>query len=97
MKKRGITPARAEKLLAERGYDKMTKLRVVRVRKGLSQNGLSEKSGVPKKTIQHYEQGTHDINGAKLKTLCALSEALDVKIPDIIEDNDLIKKYNKVK
>lgn len=97
MKKRGMTPEQAEKLRLKRGIDRGTKLRIVRVQKGLSQSELSAASGVPIKTIQRYEQEPNRVDVAKLHTLCELSEALDCKIPDIIEDRELIERFNKVK
>lgn len=92
MKKRGMTPQQAEKL-----FGRGTKLRVARVRRGLSQGELAEASGVPKKTIQRFEQEPHKIDGTKLKTLCELCEALECTITDIIDDDELIERFNKVK
>lgn len=92
MSKRGMTPEQAEKL-----WENKTKLRAVRVRRGLSQSELSAASGVPLKTIQRYEQTPHQIDNTKLNTLCGLCEALNCKITDIIEDNELIERFNKVK
>ncbi len=97
MRKRGMTPQRAEELLLKKGIGKGTKLRIVRVQRGLSQSELAEKSGVPKKTIQRFEQEPNRIDGTKIKTLCGLSEALECKITDIIEDEELIERFNKVK
>lgn len=96
-KKRGMTPEQAEKVMLKRGFDRGTKLRVVRVQKGLSQSELSAASGVPVKTIQRFEQEPHKIDGTKLNTLCGLSEVLGCKITDIIEDQELIERFNKVK
>lgn len=92
MKKRGMTPQQAAQI-----FGKGTKLRIVRVRRGLSQSELAEVSGVPKKTIQRFEQEPHKIDGTKLNTLCGLCEALDCSITDIIEDERLIERFNRVK
>jgi transcriptional regulator with XRE-family HTH domain len=92
-----MTPQQAEELLIKNGLNPRTKLRIVRVRRGLSQSELAAASGVPKATIQRYEQDPNTIDGAKLGTICDLSEALDCKITDIIEDKDLIERFNKVK
>lgn len=91
-KKRGMTPKQAEQV-----FGKGTKLRAVRVRRGLSQAELSEASGVPKKTIQLYEQEPYKIDGTKLRTLCGLCEALGCSITDIIDDEELVERFNKVK
>lgn len=74
-----------------------TKLQTLRLKKGLSQNGLSLKSGVSKRSIECYEQRTRHIDGAKLETLCALCFALDCKIEDIIESKTLIDKFRMCK
>ena len=95
MTKKGMTPKQAEKLFVKRGGG--TKLRVLRVQKGLSQSELSELSGVSKKTIQRFEQQSESINGTNLGTLCDLCGALDCKIEDIIEGEELPEKYKKVR
>ena len=96
-KKRGMTPEQAEKVRLKRGIDRGAKLRVVRVKRGLSQSELAAASGVPIKTIQRFEQEPHRIDCTKLNTLCSLSEALSCKITDIIEDRALIERFNKLK
>ena len=96
MVKRGITPDKARNIRLKKNL-KETKLQIIRVRKKMSQDDLSNSSGVPVSTIRCYEQGSRDINGAKLETLCALSDSLGCKIPDILEDNDLVKKFDKLK
>lgn len=97
MAKRGMTPQQAEEVRLKRWGNKGTNLRIVRVRRGLSQNELAVASGVPLKTIQRYEQEPHKIDSARLQTLCGLSEALDCKIVDILDDAELIERFNVVK
>lgn len=97
MRKRGMTPKQAEELLAKKGIDNGAKLRIARVRSGLSQSELAAISGIPKKTIQRYEQEPNKIEGAKLRTLCSLCEALRCNITDIIDDKELIIRFDKVK
>lgn len=96
-KKRGMTPEKAEKVMLKRGFNRGTKLRAERVQKGLSQSELSAASGVPIKTLQKYEQGPRYVDSARLDKLCRLSESLGCKITDIIEDKELIDRFNKVK
>lgn len=97
MSKRGMTPEQAEKIRVQKGIDKGTKLRRMRVKRGLSQSELSEYSGVTIQTIRRYEQSPVPIDGAKLKTLIALSLALNCKIEDIIESEELLHKYRATK
>lgn len=92
-----VTPTQAEEIRRRRGLCKSTKLRRLRLEKNMSQNDLAEKTGVLKSLIQSYEQETRSISGARLNILCALSEALGCKIGDLIDDEELLKKYEKTK
>ena len=70
------------------------KLQNVRKQKGLSQKQLAESSGVPLRTIQQWECGQRNIDGAALDRLCDICATLNCKIQDIIENDTLIKKLN---
>lgn len=71
-------------------------LKNARVLAGLSQGQLAELSGVKVRMIQHYEQGTKDINGAKLSTLLSLCIPLKCSLSDIITDEDTLKLLDKM-
>jgi transcriptional regulator with XRE-family HTH domain len=92
-----MNPEQAEKIRLKRGLDRGTKLRIIRVRRGMSQSELSEATGIPLKSIQRYEQVAKKVDAARLDTLCTLSEVLDCKITDIIEDEKLIERFNGAK
>ena len=92
-----MTPKTAEQIRIQKGIDKGTKLRRQRVKKGLSQSELSAISGVPIQTLRRYEQSAIPINGAKLKTLVTICLALNCKIEDIIESEELLHKYRATK
>lgn len=94
---KGITPEKAEEIRLAKGLGKGTKLRVLRVQRGFSQAELSRRSGVPMRTLQKFENNPHQIDHTKLDTYCQLCLALDCRIPDILEDEELIEKFNKVK
>lgn len=51
---------------------------------GLSQQELSEKSGVKISTIQKLESGTNDMMGAKVGTVLALARALETTVEDLV-------------
>lgn len=68
-----------------------------RAKKGYTQNELAIASGVSKRTIQCYEQGTRDINGAHIKALCDIAIALDCKIADLLTDEKLKEQYKMVR
>ncbi len=65
-----------------------TNLKIRRQMIGLSQNELSERSGVPHRTIQQYEQRKKNINKAQTETLIKLSRALYCDVEDLIEKVD---------
>ena len=60
-------------------------LKVLRKKKGLSQQELAALSGVPVRTIKAYEQGSVDIAKAQADTLYALSDILGCSIEDLIQ------------
>lgn len=96
MAKKGMSPERAKELREDMGLFS-TKLETRRVKKGLSQNGLSVASGVNFRTIQAYEQRTRPIEGGNIKILCSLCIALDCKMEDILEDKTTIERYKLIK
>lgn len=72
-----------------------TNLQRVRIAVGLSQSQLATKAGLPLSTIQKYEIGDRNIDRASLSILCALAEALSVKIPEILESKELKIRLKK--
>ena len=71
------------------------KLQDKRIAAGLSQSQLAKLAGISTGVLQHYEQGSRQIDGAKLETLADLAAALGCKIPDILESSDLIEKVKR--
>ena len=65
-----------------------SRLKFMREDKDMTQAELAEKSGVNLRSIQNYEQGFKDINGAKVVTVLALAEALDCDVYEIINDRE---------
>ena len=70
----------------------MTNLRKIRTTKGITTTKLADKSGIPYRTLLHYETGERNIDGAKLDTIISIAMALNVDIRDILESNLLIDK-----
>lgn len=64
-------------------------LKEIREQRQLSQSQLARMSGVSIKTIQAYEQGTKNIDHARLKTLLKLSITLRCSIDEILIDEVL--------
>lgn len=73
----------------EIGESKM--LKEIRESRGMSQKDLADKSGIPKRMIQAYEQGYRNIKGAKLTTLVTLCLALECHLSEIVDDAQLVK------
>lgn len=63
----------------------MTNLKRIRKEKNITQGALAERAGVSLRTLQDYEQGQKDINGARGITLYRLSEALNCDMRDLLE------------
>ena len=72
-------------------------LQEMRKKAGLSQSQLAEKSGIKLRTIQCYEINNRDIDGASLETLLKLAYALNCKVIDILNSNELKKLLAKSK
>lgn len=62
-----------------------TSLKMIRTLSGMSQADLAERSGVPKRTIQQYEQRQKEINKAQSGTLLRLSRALNCEMEELLE------------
>lgn len=95
MNKRGMTIQKASEIRKQKALAP-TKLEILRVSHNLSQGDLAAKSGVPKRTIQCYEQRTRPIDGAHLSTLLDLCITLNCEIVDLLEDEELIQKFDYV-
>ena len=70
-----------------------SKLKRLRVSSGMTQDDLSQLSGINIKSISAYEQDPVKINKASVDTLYILAESLNCNIEDLVE-TELIKKEN---
>ena len=61
-------------------------IKKLREAKGLTRAELAERTGINVRTLEAYEYGKKDINGAKIKTLLRLCNALGCKLNDILTD-----------
>lgn len=64
----------------------MTKLMEIRKERGLTRAALSERTGIPVRSLEGLEQGLRQISGASLDTVCALAIALAVHPADLVDD-----------
>ena len=97
MSKKGMTPAKAEEVRKRMGYGEDSKIKQMRIKKGLSQSELAAVAGLPAGTIRRYEQEKGKIDRATFSNICRICNALNCKITDILEDDKLISRYNKIK
>lgn len=77
----------------------MTKLKMLRMQKNLTQAQLAKQTDLNIRTLQYYEQGINKIDQARLATLLKLSIALNCEVKDLLEDPELIQlceNYNNV-
>lgn len=65
-----------------------SQLKRLRLYANLSQRMLAEKSGVPLRQIQLFEQGQRDIHKTQGQTLRELARALNCKVEDLLAEAD---------
>lgn len=74
----------------------MNKLKELREKAGISRPKLAELSDVNVRTLEGYEQGKKDINGAKLKTILKLCKALNCRIEDVLDDEETLEMFREM-
>ncbi len=67
----------------------MSKLQERRQAAGLTQAQLAEAAGIPLGVLRHYEQGSRNVDGAKVETLARLAIACKCTISDLLEEDSL--------
>ena len=72
-------------------------LKDLRLKKGLTQKQLGEASGINYRVIQHYEQGSKNLDHARIDTLLKLCIILDCRLIDLIQSEDYRKLVLKAK
>lgn len=68
----------------------MTKLKDMRIYRGLSQQELAEAAGLNIGTLRHYEQGSKLIDNAKLETILKCALALECNYTRLLESKETI-------
>lgn len=69
-----------------------------RLEAGLSQSRLAAVSGLNIRTLQAYEAGRRNINGAEIKTIYQLASCLKCSVADIVnDDEELMQLLKEVK
>jgi len=73
----------------------VSNLAKVRIFRRYTQAELADRAGVSLRVLQNYEQGANNINGAKLRKLCKIADALGCSVVDILqpEKDNLIENH----
>lgn len=71
-------------------------LRTFRKKEKLTKTQLSDLTSISMRTIDDYETGKRDINGAKIKTLLKLCKALSCRLEDILTDEETLELLQEV-
>ena len=67
-------------------------LRDLRIKQGLTQQQLAEKSGIQRVNVAQFESGTRDLSNASLATGLRLADALHVSNPKKLLEPDVLPK-----
>jgi len=62
----------------------LNSLKDARQKKGITRKELAEKSNIPIRTLESYEQGLRCLNRANIKTVLTLASVLDVEPDDLL-------------
>ena len=71
-------------------------LRTFRKKEKLTKTQLSDLTSISMRTIDDYETGKRDINGAKIKTLLKLCKALSCRLEDILTAEETLELLQEV-
>lgn len=70
--------------------NRLIKLKMIRLEKGLTRQELARQSGINEQTIKTLEEGINNADNVKLSTLVALAKALKIKARKLV-DNETAK------
>lgn len=73
---------------------KGTKLKQIRKEKNFTQKQLAEATQISIRTLQHYEQGSKDLNMAAAITVYAIASALGVEMEELLDIEKLENDEN---
>ena len=74
----------------------MSRIKELREEAGISRAKLAELSETGVRALEGYEQGKRDINGAKLKTILKICNALNCRIEDILDDEETLELFREM-
>lgn len=71
-----------------------TKLKALRVARGITQREMVERTGINAGTYSQYEQGVKKFDNARINVILRVCVALNCRIDDIMENPEYINAYN---
>lgn len=71
----------------------MTKLKELRIKRGITQQELATMTNMNIRTLQYYEQGINKVDHARLNTILKLCIVLKCEIGNLMEDENWISLY----
>lgn len=72
-----------------------TKLKALRVKAGLTQREVVERTGINPGTYTQYEQGVKKFDNARINVILKVCVVLGCKLEDILEDPDYLEILNE--
>lgn len=67
-------------------------LKEIREKRQMTQSKLAKECNLSTRTIQNYESGNRNIDNAIIEILIDLSNALNCRVSELLNDKELIKK-----
>lgn len=62
---------------------------------GMSQKELADQTGISIRTIQEYERGSRDLNGAKFLTLLKFCNVLGCSLDALLTDSETLEEWDE--
>lgn len=72
-----------------------TKLKALRVKRGITQREMVERTGINAGTYSQYEQGVKNFDHARIDVILRVCVVLNCHIDTILENPEYIKAYNE--
>lgn len=72
-----------------------TKLKALRLKAGLTQREVVEKTGINAGTYTQYEQGVKNFDNARINTILRVCVVLNCKLEDILESTEYLEVLNE--
>lgn len=72
-----------------------TRLKAMRIKRGMTQLELANAANINMRVLQHYEQGTKPFDSARLDVILKVCIALRCEMSDILDSIDNIELYKK--